>query len=230
VYNQLVSTGHVTRGSIGITFQEDRSNNPVLLKELGAPYGIVIEAVEPNSPADKAGLKPGDVVTSVNGRAVHAGSDLVNPIAQTPIGEKVSLNYIHEGKQKELQLTVGDRDKIFPQLTGEKEQQPGEEAPTEFGLRVEELTPEMAMRLGMASQRGVVVTEVEPATFAEDVGFSRGDVVVELNRVPVSSLADYRREVAKVKPGQDVLFRVLRRADADHVLTLFLAGVMPEPK
>src|SRR5579862_3189361 len=74
VYNQLVTVGKVTRGSIGITFQEDRSNNPVLLRELGAPYGIVVEAIEPGSPAEKAGLKPGDVITNINGVAVHTGA------------------------------------------------------------------------------------------------------------------------------------------------------------
>src|SRR5208282_1054545 len=77
-YNQLVTHGKVTRGSIGITFNEDRSNNPVLLKELGVEHGIVIERVEPGSPADKAGLKTGDVVTSVNGKPVLTGNDLVN--------------------------------------------------------------------------------------------------------------------------------------------------------
>src|SRR6202047_1580511 len=89
VYNQLVTVGKVTRGSIGITFQEDRSNNPVLMKELGAPHGIVVEAIEPGSPAEKAGLQPGDVITDVNGRPVHSGADLVNPIAQTTIGQSV---------------------------------------------------------------------------------------------------------------------------------------------
>src|SRR6202047_547724 len=74
VYNQLVSGGKVTRGSIGITFQEDRSNNSILMKELGAPHGIVVEAIEPGSPADKAGLQPGDVITDVAGQAVHTGS------------------------------------------------------------------------------------------------------------------------------------------------------------
>ena len=76
VYNQLITAGKVTRGSIGITFQEDRSNNPVLMRELGAPYGIVVEAVEPGSPAEKAGLKAGDVITSFNGERIRSVGDL----------------------------------------------------------------------------------------------------------------------------------------------------------
>src|SRR6202023_3384686 len=108
VYNQLITNGKVTRGSIGITFQDERSNNPVLLKELGAPYGIVVEAVEPGSPADKAGLQPGDVITNVNGQPVHTGADLVNPIADTPIGQSVQVRYIRNKLGKDAALTVAD--------------------------------------------------------------------------------------------------------------------------
>ena len=114
VYNQLVTSGKVTRGSIGITFQEDRSNNAVLMKELGAPYGIVIEAVEPGSPAQKAGLQAGDVITTVNGQPVHTGADLVNPIAQTAIGQSVQVRYVRDKQTKDVTLTVADRSALFP--------------------------------------------------------------------------------------------------------------------
>jgi len=229
IYNELVQHGHVTRGSIGITFQEDRSRNPVLLRELGAPYGIVIEGIEPNSPAARAGLRPGDVVTSVNGQPVRSGADLVNPIAQTPVGRSIKLGYVQDRKQHEVEVKVADRNALFPQLSAQREQQP-EQLPAQFGLRVEELTPEMGSRLGMAGQHGVIVSEVAPASFAEDVGFARGDVIVELNRAPISGLSDYKHEMAKVKTGQDILFKVLRRGDTDSPLTLFLAGVVPEAK
>ena len=226
VYNQLVSTGHVTRGSIGITFQEARSNNPVLMKELGAPYGIVVEDVAPGSPADKAGIQPGDVITQVDGRPVHSGSDLVNPIAQTPIGSSVAIQYIRNRETKQASLTVADRTKIFPQTAVSNSETP-EEAPVQFGLRAEDLTPDISRKLGFERQTGVVVTEVDPASFAEDVGFLRGDVIVEINHVPVNNMADYKREMAKLKPGQDVLFKVARHAENDRVLTLFLAGAVP---
>jgi serine protease Do len=228
VYNQLVTSGHVTRGSIGITFQEDRSSNPVLLKELGAPYGIVVEAVAPGSPADKAGLQPGDVITNVNGQAVHTGSDLVNPIAQTAVGAPVQLRYVRSKVSHDVSVTVADRSKLFPQAAGNNEGAPGEAAPAEYGLHVEDLNPEIARRLGMEKYQGVVVAEVEPASFAEDIGFSRGDVILEVNHVTVVNLYEYRREVAKLKPGQDVLFKVARRANSDQVLTLFLAGAVPQ--
>ena len=228
VYNQLITTGKVVRGSIGVTFQEENSNNPVLMKALGAPYGIVIEAVEPGSPADKAGLQAGDVITDVNGRAVHTGADLVNPIAQTPIGQDVDLHYVRNKQSKEVSLTVADRAKIFPQSAQDDEEQTDKsEEPSQFGLRAEDLTPDLAHKLGMGKLSGAVITQVDPASFAEDVGFTRGDVIVEINHIPVNSISDYRAQMAKVKPGDDVLFRIARRSDADRVLTLFLAGTVP---
>ena len=228
VYNQLVSNGHVTRGSIGISFGEERSNNPVLMKQLGAPYGIVVEAVEAGSPADKAGLQPGDVITEVNGHPVRSGTDLVDPIAQTPIGQTVQLHYIRGKQSHDVAVAVGDRTKIFPQTAANGEETPGEAAPAEFGLRVEDMSQDIARKLNMEKFPGVIVTEVEPASFAEDIGFARGDVVQEVNHVAVSRISDYKREVAKLKPGQDVLFKVARRADSERVLTLFLAGSVPQ--
>ncbi len=227
VYNQLIANGRVTRGSIGVTFTEERGTNPITLKQMGAPYGIVIEAVAAGSPADKAGLKAGDVITAVNGQAVHTGNDLVNPIMMTPVGNRVKITYMRDRAQHDVNLTVEDRAKTFPQIAGRADAAPGEAAPVEFGLRVEDLTQERSRRLGLEGQRGVLVTEVEPAGFAEDIGFFRGDVIAEVNHDAISSVSDYRRAVAKLKPGQEIVFKVLRRQDSEQILTVFLAGVIP---
>jgi serine protease Do len=227
VYDQIVKQGRVTRGSIGVSFQEEPSTNPITLKSLGAPYGLVIEGVEPGSPAEKAGLKGGDVITSVNGQPVKTGNDLVNPIAQAAIGSKVKLTYIRDHAQKETMATVEDRTRVFPNTAGRMGDQPGEAAPAEFGLHVQELTPARGQRVGMEGQKGAIVTEIDPATFADDLGFTRGDVITEINRVAVSSVADYRKAVSALKPGEDVVFKVLRRQDSDRVLTLYLSGKVP---
>ncbi|MGC1660764.1 MAG: trypsin-like peptidase domain-containing protein, partial [Candidatus Acidiferrales bacterium] len=232
VYNQLIANGKVTRGSIGITFQEDRSNNPILMKELGAPYGIVVEDVQPGSPADKAGIRAGDVITSVNRQPVHNGADLVNPIAQTPIGQSVVVNTVRDKQSKDVSLVVADRSKIFPQTTEDAEDQPDQpDEPAQFGLHVEELTPDIARKLGMPKVNGVIVSEVEPASFAEDTGFIRGDVITEINHAAISSMADYKAQMSKLQPHQDVLFKVARRGSntGDRNLTLFLAGQIPVP-
>jgi serine protease Do len=228
VYNQIIAQGRVTRGSIGVSFQEELGTNAITLKELGAANGVVIMGVEAGSPAEKAGLKGGDVITAVNGKPVKTGNDLVNPIAQAPIGSKVKIDYVRDRTAKEATAVVEDRTRVFPTQAGRVGDQQGDEAaPAEFGLRVEALTPDRASRVGMDGQRGVLVVDVDPASFADDLGFGRGDVIVEINRVPVASMEDYKSAVGKLKPGENVVFKVLRRADNDHTLTVFLPGVVP---
>src|SRR5580692_2623085 len=227
VYNQIIAQGRVTRGSIGVSFLEDLGTNPITLKSLGAPYGVVIMGVEPGGPAEKAGLKGGDVITSVNGQPIKTGNDLVNPIAQATIGSKVKLNYVRDRAQKETTATVEDRTHVFPNTAGRMGDQPGEVAPSEFGLRVDNLTKDRAQHYGVEGLRGVVVTDVDPASFAsDDLNFVRGDVISEINHDPITSLDDYRAAVKKLKAGDNVVFKVLRRQD-DRVLTVFLAGVVP---
>jgi serine protease Do len=162
----------------------------------------------------------------VNGNVVKTGTDLVNPIATAAIGSKVKIAYVRDGGEKEIWVSVEDRTKIFPGRAGNAGEHPGESTPAEFGLRLQELTPEMAHRVGLEGQKGVLVTEVEPASFGEDVGFDHGDVITAVNHDAVATLADYRRALAKLKPGDDVVFKV-HRQDADRALTVFLAGVVP---
>jgi serine protease Do len=230
VYNQLIQSGRVTRGSIGIQFQEDRSSNPILLQEMGAPYGVVVEDVRRGSPADLSGLKPGDVITEVNGKPVRAGSDLVDPIAATPVGEKVRLAYFRDKQRHEATLTVEDRKKVFPEIagrrSGEEEGEPGEAG--KLGLRVENVTPELRRRLGLEESRGVVVVSVKPASFGDEVQFVQGDIIVEINRQPVNSLADYRRLISQLHQGHHVVFHVLRRGPGAGFINVFLAGAVPE--
>ena len=122
---------------------------------------------------------------------------------------------------------VEDRTRVFPNSAARQTDSQNENVPAEFGLRVENLTPDRASRVGMEGQKGVLVVEVDPVSFGDDLGFTRGDVIAEVNRQPVSSVADYKAIVAKLKPGENVVFKVLRRQDNDRVLTVFLPGVVP---
>jgi len=239
VYNQIIANGHVTRGSIGVSFTDGQSNNPIVLRDLGAPYGIVLQSVTPGSPAEKAGLKPGDVITSVNGQPVHNGNDLVNPIAATAVGDKVSIAYVRDKASHDTSVVVADRTKLVPDDDaddsdsdsgsggGSSAQQP--EAPVLFGVHLMELTPDRAKRLEYTGQHGVLVMDVDPATFGEDLGFERGDVIAEINHVAIASVADYRQATESLKPGQDILFKVIRHGDSGELLTVLLAGAVPAP-
>jgi serine protease Do len=227
VYDQIVKNGRVTRGSIGVQFQEENGTNQITLKSLGAPHGVVIEAVEPGSPAEKAGLKGGDVISAVNGIQVKTGNDLVNPIASAPIGSRVKITYYRDKEEKETTATVEDRTHVFPNAAGRVNNSQDDAAPTQFGLHVENLTPERAQRIGIDVQKGVLVTEVEPTSFADDIQFSPGDIISEVNGQSVTSVDDYRKAVSNLKAGQNAVFKVLRRSPTDRTLTVFLAGVIP---
>jgi serine protease Do len=227
VYDQIIKNGRVTRGSIGVSFEEENGTNLITLKSLGAPYGVVIEGVEPGSPAEKAGLKGGDVITAINGTAIKSGNDLVNPIASAPIGSKVKISFVRDKQQKETSATVEDRTRVFSNTEGRVNSAPDEPAPAEFGLRVESLTPERAQRVGVEGQKGVLVSQVEPASFADDIRFAPGDVINEVNGQTVTTIDEYRKAIAQLKPGQNVVFKVLRRSYSDRVMTVFLSGVVP---
>src|SRR5215469_13591828 len=231
--DQIVKSGRVTRGSIGVSFQEELGTNQITLKALGAPYGVVIEAVEPGSPAEKAGLKGGDVITSINGTAIKTGNDLVNPIAAAPIGSKVKISYYRDKQLHETSATVEDRTRVFPNAAAHSSNTPDDEdtAPAEFGLHVESLTPDKGSKIGAEGQKGVLVSNVEPTSFADDLGFSRGDVISEVNGQSVTSVDEYRHAVGKLKPGQNVVFKVLRRGGTsstnERTMIVFLPGVVP---
>ena len=233
VYNQIVQHGKVIRGSIGVTFTEEQSSNPIVLRELGAANGMVLQFVEPGSPAAKAGIEAGDVVTSVNGKPVKSGSDLVDPITQTVVGNKVHVVYLRGGMQHETDVVVEDRARLFPDRASSNEDQPtpaqpAQVVPADLGLRVEDIGTNGTRRSDFLNNRGAVVAAIDPATFAEDVGFLRGDLIQEINQQQVNSAGDYRRIMGALKPGQDVVFKVLRHADNERMLTIFLAGVIPQ--
>jgi serine protease Do len=231
VYNQLVTTGRVTRGSIGIRFQEDQVHDALLHKQLGAPYGVVVQYVTPGGPAAKAGIQPGDVITEINSHPVHAGADLIDPIVQTPIGHMVQLTFVHNGKTANTSVGVADMARVFPEDAGNDPPAPtdSEEVPSSFGLHVEPLTAEVAKRLQLnATQTGVIVTGVDPTSFAEDIEFVERDVIVEINRARINTIEDYKREIAKLKPGEDVLFKVIHPDGTGQEFTVFRTGTIPQ--
>jgi len=199
-----------------------------VLKDLGAPYGVVIESVEPGSPASRAGLKGGDVITAVNGNPVKTGNELVDAITRAPLGSKVEITYVRDRKERQASVTIEARDQVFSGNSSTAGNSPSEESsPVKFGLHVETLSPERARQLGIEGQRGVVVSDVDPGSFAEDIGFEQGDVIVEVNQKGMEAYGDLRRELAGLEAGGEVVFKVLRQDRDRGLLTMFLAGPVP---
>ena len=229
VYNSLISSGLVRRGAIGVTFQPD--NNPVKLRVLGADHGVVIDNVEPGSPADHAGLQRGDVITSADGKAIRDGDELVGIVSDAPIGVHLKMAVVREGKPLTKEVEVGDRSKIVGQLrgapeSGEPKQAQALESGGVLGMSVRALTKEQAQeltpQLHLTGPQGVMVTEVEVGGFASDLGVQPGDVLLGINRRPLATTDDFNRLQSQLKSGSDVLLLIARRSQRTFI-TLYLA-------
>ncbi len=228
VYNQLTGPEHrVQRGSIGIEF--NAQENPAIARVYGVQSGITISNVIAGSPAERAGLKVGDTIVSVDGKQVKNGDELVSDIASRKPGAKVALGYFRNAKKEEATVTVADRAKLFATRLGEDEENGEESTPkqSKMGMTVHPLTPEMANRLNVPSGQGVIVQDVKPGSFADDVGLTRGDVVLEINKQPVNSEDEFDRIQLSLKSGQDVVFLVRQRGAGQNGGTIFLAGTLP---
>jgi len=228
VYNQLTGPEHrVSRGSIGIMF--DQVENPAITRVYGAGSGVTISTVVAGSPADQAGLKVGDTITTVDGKKVTKGAELVGDIAARKPGSKVNMGFLRNGKSQETTVTIADRAKLFAARLGEDQENDDSSTPkqSKFGVTVRKVTPEMADRLDMPAGKGVIVQEVKPGSFAEDVNLGRGDIVLEVNKQPVNSEEDFARIESSMKSGQDVVFLVRPRGSSRQDGTIFDAGTLP---
>ena len=228
VYNQLIGPEHrVERGSIGIMF--NAQENPAIARVYGTGSGVTISDVTPGSPAEQAGLKVGDTIVSVDSKPVKNGSELVADIAARKPGSKVTIGYIRNSKKQDASVTVADRAKLFAARLGDDQDNGDQGGPKEskLGLTVKALTQEMADKLDVPAGKGVIVADVKAGSFADDVGLTRGDIILEINKTPVNNEDEYNRVTSAMKSGQDVVFLVRQRGAGRQDGTIFLAGTLP---
>ncbi len=237
VYNQIIRSGRVSRGSIGVGF--NANEKPETLKVYGAKQGVFVTQVEPGGPGDKAGIKTEDIIVALNGQPVRDGEDLVSRISNTPVGADASVTVLRDGRRTDLKVKVGERSEVWasqPQFRRFRREEPGQDESTtqvKFGVSIQNLTQGMRDRLAFREKSGVLVTAVTPGSFAEDVGVAPRDIITAINRQPVSSMDDVQRVQAKLKPGDAVAFRVMRgvRGQAPRPAEtvwqpIFLAGTL----
>jgi serine protease Do len=231
VYNQLTQTGKVSRGAIGIQFNKEQK--PELLKAYGASQGVFVTGVTPGGPADKAGLKVGDIITSFNGKSVKDGDELVALVSDAQVGSHASLSVLRDGKSLDLRLDIGDRAQLVANDT--QPGRPGPQGPgstrgvpARFGISVRNLTPGERSQAGFPEKGGILITSVQNDSFADDIGLQEGDVLTAINRQPISSVEDLKRIEGTLKSGEAVAFRVMRQSDqAGNWQPLFAAGTLP---
>lgn len=207
IYESLVKTGKVVRGYLGIGIQD---LNHDLAKSFGVKgsNGAVVTDVKEEGPADKAGIKQGDVILSYQGISVDDAVTLQRAVTRSAVGSKATVKVLRDGHEQELSVTLAELPDTQQVAKAEIESPDQPLA----GLAVQELDRETAQELGLKGKiQGVVVTNVDPESEAERAGLMPGDVIREINRKPVTSMKEFDRAASSLKKGQTVLVLINRR-------------------
>lgn len=238
VYNDIIRDGRVVRGSIGIQWSKDGSQADTL-QAFGLDHGVLVEVVSPTGPAGKAGLKPDDIVVALNNRPVKNGDELTDKVAELPIGSSAVLTVDRNGKKMDLNVNVEERTVVWKDRLQAAQLQPGTPAEppkvpsghAEFGITIMRLTPKEKSDMSITENVGVKVTEVDPGSLGDDLGMEEGDVILSINRNPVTSPDDVKKIGATLKPGQAVAVHVARSSRAaGHsapAQRIYLSGRVP---
>ncbi len=221
VMNSLIAHGKVSRGYLGLVPQDiDETLQKAL--NLKTSEGSLVGDVSSGGPADKAGIKRGDIITEFNGSKVTSSTQLRNLVAEAKPGSDAKVELLRDGKQQEVTVTLGERPKNLAAAgeeengndnEGSEEQQSSEK----LGLSVQSLTPDLAKQLKYEGDHGVVITSVTPGSSAEDAGLQRGDLIKEVNRKSISSVSDFTTAVKSIGKGDSAAFLVRRGANTFYV-------------
>lgn len=206
-----LKAGKVVRGWLGVMIQD---LTPALAKSFGIKEtrGVLVANVSADSPAAKAGIQQGDVIVRFNGKPVESSRELSQMAAASAPSSQVKIDIIRDGNPKTLAVTIGT-------MTEEGQTTPSQTEKTEWGMQVQQLTPELAQRLGFDSNaKGVVISAVQPQSAADNAGLRPGDMIVEANRHKVDDLQAYQRAIKGVTPGANLLLLVQRDSGSFFVV------------
>ncbi|MCX8045176.1 MAG: DegQ family serine endoprotease [Desulfobacterota bacterium] len=207
VVTQLKERGRVVRGWLGVVVQKV---TPELAESFGLKegYGALVADVDREGPAAQAGIENGDIIIEFDGKEIREMEDLPLRVAETPVGKKVDVVVLRNGKKKTVTVKIGemkDRQEQVASAAGEER---------DLGITVQNITPEMAQRYGLPRKEGVIISQIESGSPAEEAGLRPGDIIQEINRIPVKNTADYAAALRKVKPGDNILFLIRRGASS----------------
>ncbi len=217
VMRQLIKHGKVIRGFLGVDIQNIDESMAKAMK-LKTTEGALVSDVNKDSPAEKGGLKVGDIITAVNGEKVTNSDELRNKIADIEPGTTVKLTLIRKENEMTVDVTLGQRPSDEQLTEGESG---GEQESTskKLGITVENLNATLAKQLGIQSTSGVVITNVDQGSPADDAGVKKGDVVEQADQVPVKNVDEFNKAIGKLKSGESVAL-LLKRGS-----TTFFVGI-----
>ena len=194
--------GKVSRSWLGVMIQ---NITPELKDKLGldTDEGALVSDVISGAPAEKAGIKRGDVILQFDGKAIRSSRDLPFVVASTPIGKTVPVEVMRGNQRMNLQVKTEE-------LKEEAEAVPTDEAGPYLGMEVQEITPEMAKNYGLSRTSGVIIVQVETGSAADEAGLVPGDIILEIDKSPVGDLETLNRLLAGVREGDTLLFLIDR--------------------
>jgi serine protease Do len=207
ILNDLIKQGKVVRPWLGISVQ-DLTPEMAEQFQVKEKEGVIVAQIHQGTGAEKAGLASGDIMKSVDDKAIKNTNELIKEIQKKKVGQKVKLNVVRDGKPMTIEVTLTAMpDK--PEALKEKE---GEE---KLGARVQELTPQLSARYRISSEikRGVIVISVEEGSPADELGLQEGDVVLEINRKKIETTKDFDRAIKDVNLDKGIVFRLHRRGN-----------------
>lgn len=219
VMDQLMKTGKVRRGMLGVTIQSVDSDLAQSLN-LPAARGAIVTSVNNGGPADKAGLKRGDVITAVNKQPIADNNNLRNIVASLPPGSNVEVTALRNGRDQNFQVALAELpDRAEPASDEESATGPGNAGTGKFGITVQPLNAETASRFGLdANDEGLLVTRVDPSGSAANAGIRQGDLIQEVNRQPVKTAAEFSAAIQR--SGAKPALVLVKRRNAVIYLTL----------
>ena len=202
VTSQLKEKGRAVRGGIGVTIQ---TVTPEMAKSFGLKEakGALVGDVAPGGPAEKGGMKRGDIITVFDGKEVKSANDLPLLVAETAVGKVVDVTVVRDGKNVPVKIRVEE-------LTEAKIAAQSQTPVQSFGMKLDDITPQWRQQFGVRDKTGVIVVNVDPGGLAEDAGIQTGDLIKEVDRKPVRNLADFNSAMAKLKQGEPVLMLLKR--------------------
>jgi len=198
----LKTKGKVTRGWLGVSVQ-DISEDIAKNLNYKSRNGAIVTDVVKGDPADVAGIKVEDIITEINGKVIKDTHELLLSIAALHVGDKVAIKVIRDGKEMMLSVVVSER-KDKPEIAstkGSKEY---------FGIKAQEITSEISQQLGIPREAGVIISNIENGSPAEEVGLQPQDIIVQVNKVRISSMKEYIKEMTKATEKKSVRLLVQR--------------------
>jgi len=198
IIDQLKNSGEVTRGWLGVGIQ-DISDEVAEYYGIEEKIGVLVTEVFPGDPADKVGIKPKDIILSVNGKKVSTARELTGVIADTGVGDAVRIKVLRNGTTKTFKVKIAKREdaKVSARRTPKEHKD-------ELGIRVTELTPELARRFNIKETEGVIVAGVEPGSKAAESGLSVHDIIKEVNHRNITTVNDLNKAISKTKDGETI--------------------------